>query len=285
MSKPLGARVPTRGWVEDDWRAAPSVQRPWPVVLVHGTSASTGDYMELARELRELGWAVFIPTYGNRATNPIEDSAEQVLAYINQVLHATGAEKVIIVGHSQGGVLARYLIKRLGGASKVKHLISLSSPHHGNSLGGMLNVLVNSERSADFMIRMINNYFGPAGMQQIVGSDFLTDLNADGDIVPGTGYTCLATRTDTTVSPAESGFLDGPGVDNSWIQDYYPLAVILHEDMPRDRRVRELVISTIAQLRPLQRNPSSSICHAEAPYPLPFPSRVTTSRCSCSTDT
>ena len=116
----------------------------------------------------------------------------------------------------------------------------------------MLNVLVNSERSADFMIRMINNYFGPAGMQQIVGSDFLTNLNADGDTVPGPGYTCLATRTDTTVSPAESGFLDGPGVDNSWIQDYYPLAVILHEDMPRDRRVRELVISTIEQLRPLQ---------------------------------
>ena len=252
MSKPLGARVPTRGWVEDDWRAAPSAQRPWPVVLVHGTSASTGDYMELARELRELGWVVFIPAYGNRATKPIEDSAEQVLAYINQVLHATGAEKVIIVGHSQGGVLARYLIKRLGGASKVKHLISLSSPHHGTSLGGMLNVLVNSERSADFMIRMINNYFGPAGMQQIVGSDFLTDLNADGDTVPGPGYTCLATRTDTTVSPAESGFLDGPGVENSWIQDYYPLAVILHEDMPRDRRVRELVMSTIEQLRPLQ---------------------------------
>ena len=127
MSKPLGARVPTRGWVEDDWRAAPSAQRPWPVVLVHGTSASTGDYMELARELRELGWVVFIPAYGNRATNPIEDSAEQVLAYINQVLHATGADKVIIVGHSQGGVLARYLIKRLGGASKVKHLISLAT--------------------------------------------------------------------------------------------------------------------------------------------------------------
>ena len=207
MSKPLGARVPTRGWVEDDWRAAPSAQRPWPVVLVHGTSASTGDYMELARELRELGWAVFIPTYGNRATNPIEDSAEQVLAYINQVLYATGAEKVIIVGHSQGGVLARYLIKRLEGASKVKHLISLSSPHHGTSLGGMLNVLVNSERSADFMIRMINNYFGPAGMQQIVGSDFLTDLNADGDTVPGPGYTCLPpapTPPSPPPSPASS---------------------------------------------------------------------------------
>jgi len=80
----------------------------------------------------------------------------------------------------------------------------------------------------------------------------LTDAALTGVSTLSVGTTHLATRTDTTVSPAESGFLDGPGVDNSWIQDYYPLAVILHEDMPRDRRVRELVISTIEQLRPLQ---------------------------------
>ena len=103
MSKPLGARVPTRGWVEDDWRAAPSAQRPWPVVLVHGTSASTGDYMELARELRELGWAVFIPTYGNRATNPIEDSAEQILAYINQVSTLPARRRSLLSGTARVG--------------------------------------------------------------------------------------------------------------------------------------------------------------------------------------
>ena len=249
MEKPLGVRVPTRGWVEDDWRATPSTGRPWPVILIHGTSARTGDFQDLAAQLRQLGWAVFVPTYGNRATGPIEDSADQVRAYIEAVLHATDAEKVIIVGHSQGGLLARYYIKNLGGDKTVKHLITLSTPHHGTSLGGMLSVLAQSPRGAGIMRTMIDNYFGPAGMQHIAGSDFLTQLN---DTAPtkGPGYTCLATRTDSTVVPAESSFLDG--ADNAWVQDYHPLAVVLHEDMPRDRRVRDLVTSAIEQLKPVQ---------------------------------
>lgn len=250
-SQPLGTRIPARGWVEDDWRARTSPERPWPVMLVHGTSVSNGDFHRLATKLRELGWAVFIPAYGQRATNPIEDSAAQISAYIDMVLYATRSEKIILVGHSQGGVLGRYYIKRLNGASKVKHLISLASPHHGTSLGGMLSGLVHSDRSTELMHRMIDGYFGPAGNQQIIGSKFLTELNSDGDIVPGPGYTCFATRTDSTVVPAESGFLAGPGVNNAWIQDHYPLTVVLHEDMPRNRHVRSLVVNTIEQLRPV----------------------------------
>ena len=250
VSVPVGARLRVRGWVEDDWRARPTPERPWPVVLIHGTTVTSGDFEDLTTQLRALGWAVFIPDYGNRATNRIEDSAEQVGAYIDQVLHATGADRVIIVGHSQGGVLARWWMRMLGGARHVRHLICLASPNHGIREAGLLRPLVLTERQAELTTRATETVFGPAGRQQFTGSAFLTALNADGDTEPGVSYTCVATRTDSTVVPADSCFLDGPGVENIWLQDLHPRAVVLHTEMPRSRIVRTLVAETLESLRP-----------------------------------
>ncbi|PRQ11498.1 lipase [Corynebacterium sp. 13CS0277] len=235
--------LPTRGWFEDDWRARPDRRRPWPVVLIHGTTVSNGDWLELGAGLRRQGWAVFAPAYGHRATNRVADNAAEVAAYCEQVLHATGAEQLIMVGHSQGGLVARAAHAHHG--IPLKHLVCLATPNHGTTLGGMLSGRVTSERRAAQMRQLIDRFFGPAGQDQIEGSEFLTSLNAAGETLPGTSYTCIATRTDTTVVPAESCFLDG--ANNMWVQDYYPRALVLHEQMPFDRRVRSLVIGDIEQ--------------------------------------
>ena len=252
VSVPVGARLRVRGWVEDDWRARPTPERPWPVVLIHGTTVTSGDFEDLTTQLRALGWAVFIPDYGNRATNRIEDSAEQVGAYIEQVLHATGARQVVLVGHSQGGVLARWWMRMLGGAPHVRHLVCLASPNHGIREAGLLRPLVHTEWQTELTTRAAETVFGPAGRQQFTGSTFLTALNADGDTESGVSYTCVATRTDSTVVPADSCFLDGPGVENIWLQDIHPRAVVLHTEMPRSRIVRTLVAETLESLRPDQ---------------------------------
>ena len=39
---PLGARMKPRGIFEDDWGARPTAQRPWPVILIHGTCDTKG---------------------------------------------------------------------------------------------------------------------------------------------------------------------------------------------------------------------------------------------------
>ena len=90
-SLPLGARLKPRGIFEDDWTATLSTQRPWPVILLHGTCDSKGIWQLLGADLREDGWAVFAPDYGTRATGLIPDSAAQVGAYIQAVMHTTGA--------------------------------------------------------------------------------------------------------------------------------------------------------------------------------------------------
>nr|WP_311518734.1 alpha/beta fold hydrolase [uncultured Corynebacterium sp.] len=129
---PLGARIKPRGIFEDDWSARPTPERPWPVILIHGTCDTKGIWQLLGTQLREDGWAVFAPDYGNRATQPIPESSQQLGSYIDAVLNVTGAEKAILVGHSQGGLVSPLLDahrwrRRKGPPS---HLPKLPQPRH-----------------------------------------------------------------------------------------------------------------------------------------------------------
>ena len=55
---------------------------------------------------------------------------------MTRVLAATGAAKVDLVGHSQGGMMPRYYLKFLGGAALVNRLVALAPSNHGTTLDG-----------------------------------------------------------------------------------------------------------------------------------------------------
>jgi triacylglycerol lipase len=197
----------------NDWTCKPSSAHPYPVVLVHGTFGDmTVSWNLISPKLHQDGYCVFALDYGNRATGPIEDSAAQLRDFVNRVLAATGARKVSLVGHSQGGMMPRYYVKFLGGASKVDDLIGLAPSNHGTSNPGAL-------------------LLAGAGVcyscgQQATGSAFLTNLNA-GDETPGkVSYTAVETRYDEVVIPYTSAFLSG--ATNVLLQDRCPLDVAEH---------------------------------------------------------
>ena len=153
---PLGARIKPRGIFEDAWGARPTAQRPWPVILIHGTCDTKGVWQILGNELRQDGWAVFAPDYGRRATQPLAESARELGAYIDAVRAVTGADKVILIGHSQGGLLARHWMRMEGGAENVLHLMCISAPNHGTTYGGIASRLIRTPRQEAVLLSLIH---------------------------------------------------------------------------------------------------------------------------------
>ncbi|WP_267246063.1 esterase/lipase family protein [Streptomyces sp. PR69] len=212
--------APSSGW--NDYSCKPSAAHPRPVVLVHGTFGNSVDnWLGLAPYLVKRGYCVFSLDYGQlpnvpffHGIGPIDKSAEQLDAYVDKVLDATGAAEADLVGHSQGGLMPRYYLKFLGGADKVNALVGLAPSNHGSTLHGLTGLLSYFPGVADLISEKT-----PALADQIAGSPFLTKLNEGGDTVPGVQYTVIATKYDEVVTPYRSSFLDGPNVRNVVVQD------------------------------------------------------------------
>ncbi|MEV5340961.1 alpha/beta fold hydrolase [Streptomyces sp. NPDC052676] len=216
--------APSRGW--NDYGCKPSAAHPRPVVLVHGTFGNAVDnWLGLAPYLVKRGYCVFSLDYGQlpgvpffHGLGPIEKSAQQLDAFVDKVLDATGAAEADLVGHSQGGMMPRYYLKFLGGAAEVNALVGIAPDNHGTTLAGLTKLLPYFPGAEDLLSTAT-----PALADQITGSAFLTKLNEGGDTVPGVRYTVLATKYEQVVTPYQSGFLDGPNVRNVLLQDLCPV--------------------------------------------------------------
>lgn len=247
ITLPLTARLKPKGLFQDDWRARPTNARPWPVVLLHGSGASKGSWEELGTQLRKQGWAVFAPDFGTRATAPIAESAAQVGAFIDAVLLVTGAAQVVLVGHSQGGIVGRYWMRTYGGYMKVRHMVSISTPNHGTLMGGILHPFTKVKTGEGTLEKIMHKMFGPTGFEQLRGHDIIEFLAEGGDLDPGVSYSCIGTHFDPFIQPPEVAFLevseddDPDRVHNIWVEDDNPRAMIRHNDMVRDPRVMEIV--------------------------------------------
>ncbi|MGW2688121.1 lipase family alpha/beta hydrolase [Streptomyces sp. NPDC001414] len=221
--------APSTGW--NDYSCRPSAAHPRPVILVHGTLGNSVDnWLSLAPYLEDRGYCVFSLDYGQLSgvpvfygLGPIDKSAEQLSAYVDKVLSATGAAKADLVGHSQGGMMPRYYLKFLGGAAKVNALVGLAPDNHGATISGLTNLLPYFPGASD-LIKATT----PGLADQIPGSAFLTKLNAGGDTVPGVHYTVISTKYDEVATPWQSQFLTGSDVRNVLLQDLCSLDLSEH---------------------------------------------------------
>ncbi|MEU4211260.1 alpha/beta fold hydrolase [Streptomyces sp. NPDC026206] len=219
----------SRGW--NDYSCKPSAAHPRPVVLVHGTlENATTNWWAFAPYLVNRGYCVYSSDYGKlpglpgfHGLGPIAKSAEKLAVDVDTVLAATGAEKVDIVGHSQGGMMPRQYMKFNGGAKKVGALVAIAPSNHGTTLSGLTRLLDLVPGARDVL-----HGTAPGLSDQVVGSDFMKRLNEGGDTVPGVRYTVIATRYDEVVTPYATGFLSGPDVRNVLVQDLCPIDISLH---------------------------------------------------------
>lgn len=107
---------------------------PYPIVLAHGFAGferigPLNYFFMVAADLRSRGETVIeaqVPPFDSSAVR-----ATYLATVIDDTLRATGACKVNLIGHSQGGIDARALISQLGYGDRVAGLITVASPHRG----------------------------------------------------------------------------------------------------------------------------------------------------------
>jgi triacylglycerol esterase/lipase EstA (alpha/beta hydrolase family) len=224
----------------NNWSCKPTAARPYPVVLVHGTLANMDDNWQAASPvLANHGYCVFAFNYGGasatddfQGTGDIATSAGQLASFVNEVLAATGASKVDLVGHSQGGMMPRYYINFLGGAAKVDKLVALAPSNYGTTLDGL--TVLGETLGLLVPINSVLSTTCEACVQQEVGSSFLATLNAE-PTVSSVSYTVIESRDDEVVTPYTNAFLPaGPNVANITLQNQCPLDESDHLEIAND---------------------------------------------------
>ena len=254
-----GAKVPGT----NDFTCTPR-KGTHPVVLIPGTTEdafTTWSYY--GPRMQAAGLCVYTFNY-NPMTHPLVEAvsttgniystAAFMAHFVDKVLKSTGADKVDLVGHSQGGgPLPRAYIKYYGGDKKVNHLIGIVPSNKGTSILGMEKFLNEPGTPANTIMSAGARYRNlESAPQQLQGSTFLKDLNAGGMTAPGVKYTVIATRFDNRVFPWTNALIPEPGAKNIVIQDVCPLDHSAHTNITYDPMTYQVVANA---LEPQQATP------------------------------
>ncbi|MEU2130757.1 alpha/beta fold hydrolase [Streptomyces sp. NPDC018352] len=164
-----------------------------PVVLLHGFIDNRSVFVLLRRCLARHGWRHLESLNYSPLTCDIRTAAELLGRHVEEICARTGHREVDIVGHSLGGLIARYYVQRLGGDQRVRTLITLGTPHGGTAVAPLA--------SAHPIVR-----------QMRTGSAPIEELRRP---APGcrTRFVSFWSELDRVIVPAEAGRIDHPDLD------------------------------------------------------------------------
>ncbi|MFI1185590.1 esterase/lipase family protein [Streptomyces californicus] len=135
-----------------DGPAAPAAAPP--VVLLHGFVDNRSVFLVLRRALTRHGHRRTVSLNHSPLTRDIRAAAVLLGRQVEAVCARTGHDRVDIVGHSLGGLIARYYVQRLGGDRRVRTLVTLGTPHGGTAVapGAGLHPIVRQMRGGSPVI-------------------------------------------------------------------------------------------------------------------------------------
>lgn len=200
---------------------------PDPVVLVAGTFSPGFALDPLAARLEASGYDTHIFQLTNLGLGDIRNTARDLGTFVDQVRARTGAAKVDLVGHSQGGLVIRQWVKFEGGAAEADSVITLGTPNYGTVVANIADIL---------------GFGSCAGVvaceQMAVGSSFLASLNAGDDTIGSVRYTNIFTLYDELVRPVGNAAMQD-GATNVLVQDRCWLRVVGHVGLILDGAVAD----------------------------------------------
>jgi triacylglycerol lipase len=146
-----------------------------PIILLHGLVDNGSIFVTLRRSLSRRGFGRVITLNYSPLSQDVRQVARRLSDLVEKTCEETGYEKVHVVGHSLGGLIARYYVQRLGGDARVHTLCTLGSPHAGTHTARLLpSKLVRQLRPGSDLLEELRE---PAASVQTRFLAFWSDLD------------------------------------------------------------------------------------------------------------
>lgn len=199
-----------------------------PILLVHGIADNHSVFTVLTRALRRRGFTDLSTfDYGLR-TADLRRAAADLARAVEALAERSGYDRIHVVGHSLGGLIARYYVQRLGGAERVQTLVTLGTPHQGTVLARAGRLL-------------------PLVRQLSPESDVIRELAAPVEACD-TRFVAFYSDVDHMVVPSRNGRIDHPDLtaDNVIVRG------IGHLSLPNSGRVAAEIANVLRRLDPAE---------------------------------
>ncbi|MEN3362394.1 MAG: triacylglycerol lipase [Mycobacteriales bacterium] len=207
-----------RGLLHGDVEAAGT-----PILLLHGMIGNGSIFTVLRRSLCRRGFGPVHTVNYSPLTRDVRIAARTLGRQVESLCARTGYERVHVIAHSLGGVIARYYVQRLGGDARVHTLVTLGTPHSGTYAAHLLPVRL--------------------ARQVRPGSALLAELDAPVHRCD-TRFVAIWSDLDQLIYPKEHAQLEHPGLTTRNVL----LAGAGHLSLPSDRRVVLELARTLTRL-------------------------------------
>jgi len=194
-----------------------------PILLVHGVVDNRSIFTVLRRALRRRGFGRVWTMNYHVLTQDLRAAARRLETTVETICEQSGYERIHVVGHSMGGIVARYYVQRMGGDARVHTLVTLGSPHGGT-------------RAAAMMPRGVVSQLRP-------GSGIIAELT-ERRASCRTRFLCFWSDLDVLISPKSAARIDHPDLATRNV--FVP--GVGHMSLPIDGRVTREIAATLAQL-------------------------------------
>jgi triacylglycerol lipase len=194
-----------------------------PIVLIHGVVDNRSIFTVLRRGLRRRGFGRVSALNYSPLSDDVRDVAERLAEAVEALCAETGYERVHLIGHSMGGLVARYYVQRMGGDERVHTLVTLGTPHSGT-----------------YAARLVPH---PVARQLRPASTLIAEL-AEPAPACSTRFVAFWSDLDQVVIPSSSARLEHPDLmaRNVFISG------VAHLSLPIDGRVVREIGATLAHL-------------------------------------
>jgi triacylglycerol lipase len=198
---------------------------PYPIVLAYGFAGFDDigpiDYFyQIPPLLQADGHDVFVAT-GVDAFNDSYTRGAELLSYVQTVLAQTGAAKVNLVAHSQGGLDARWVAHAF--PEGIAAVVTIATPHQGTAVADAAVTGVGGPA----VLATLENLFGAsspdggevspgflAAIQQMTSAG-AAQFNQDIPNAPGVSYYSIAGRSNFQLAQQACQAVE-PGFISNW---------------------------------------------------------------------